>query len=426
MSFNIISDDNGVVCAGGMSAEICFAKYIAFAKNKLYSGWNNSIRMIYDNCMIDSINHVVDQVTKVESPVIEYQEDFVCGFPISKQILNSVHKKCAILSPGFLTVPYMVEFMNAVYLPTQFLVGIDNINNLRSMLAKTSSMGIKCYALVGYDACISNCLVAWIKLLEIPKQYLDLLSIMGISETICIGVYNGSKIGLGENIARGYQIDGPLNEQNIYMMYINETYSSTRDIDDQLFLKFLPDFDPKIVSDRSPHINDWESGFDNLPFFSENYTGNTHNFYANDTLPLYHISFELSKRFAFLNSIRIKGIVLNNYFINNPIHEISQGFLAVSYWQQNPDAVSIINKTIQYDLNSSHAIWINHHRGDNIQPILDRFKDHRHLSICNSSPFLQETKECISKFAPLNNSKYKYLNTNIFRMTCNDIGISHF
>jgi len=427
MSFSIIETDNNIICDGGMSTEICFAKYLAHKTNKVYGGWNNSIRMAYENCINDTLNFVVNSVNLVEKLPYEYNEDlstahYNCTLTHNNQI------EYAIISPGFMSVPYLTEYMNCIYLPSQFLVGVNNMKDLEVMLLKAKQIGIKCYASVGYDACISHCFVAWIKLLEIPIHYINLLNRLNITKIICCGVFNTQFTTLGENIGRYYgNIKGHkhLAESDIYLMYINESYTHSRDKDDILFGDLISDFNHSLVSDRINYLNDWESGFDSILSFADKFNGTAYIFYANDTLPLYKLSYHLGKYFAFINNITIKGFVFNNYIITNPTYEINYGYLPVCYWQQNPDASLIIHDTIKDTILPSSEIWINFTHSDPITNIMNHFSDHKLFLICNSSPLIPELKDFINKFKPTQYPQFKKININALKLICKSSGVDY-
>jgi hypothetical protein len=68
-----------------------------------------------------------------------------------------------------------VEIANIIYLPSHFLVGVTNISDLEKMLITANGNGYRCYAVVGYDPCITNKLCAWIKFIEPPPEYIQLI-----------------------------------------------------------------------------------------------------------------------------------------------------------------------------------------------------------------------------------------------------------
>lgn len=84
--------------------------------------------------------------------------------------------KSVLYSPGICNVPYLVETTNMIYLPSHFLVGVNNISDLERLLDEAMDNGYQCYAVLGYDPFFKTHLCAWIKFVEAPRQYWKLIS----------------------------------------------------------------------------------------------------------------------------------------------------------------------------------------------------------------------------------------------------------
>lgn len=48
------------------------------------------------------------------------------------------------------------------------------------MLEKAFQKGYKCYAILGYDPFIKDYICAWIKFIEIPKEYINTISALKV------------------------------------------------------------------------------------------------------------------------------------------------------------------------------------------------------------------------------------------------------
>ncbi len=316
MSFEIHCNDNKISLKGGMSSEICFAKYLAHKSKKVYSGWTPKRIVCSDNVIEETLNQIVKAVKQ-----------------------DSIIEKMALICPGILTVPYITELMNILYLPSQLLIPVNSIEKLKNILKNANEKNIKCYAEVGYDACMPECLVAWVKLLEIPKQYLDLFTYLGTKTVMTIGVNTIGKAGLGENISRSYSETNDnavdkISPRSIYFIYINEGYGQEKKVDENFFTKLVPDLNLEYIKQERVHyIYDWESGITNPYNLLEPFSGKKIIFCARDTLNLYDLSFKLSEEFIKLNGIKKKGFVFNPYFVNNPLYEAYYGYVAYSFWQ---------------------------------------------------------------------------------------------
>ena len=382
MSFQII-DTEYVFCDGGMSTEIAFTKYYAFRMNKVYSGWNVGIKMVYPAIIRDTLFSVVEHVKALESERCQ---------------------KTVLISPGFLSVPYMVELCNLIYLPSQFLVGFNKFEDLETLLLDLKENGIKSYAVAGYDGCIPSVLVAWIKFIEVPPIYKDLISNYLLTSNVIIGgVYADNGMTTGENFIYQYKEQtSTIHEGNIYLLHINACYDKSIQQDWSIFKTHTSDFhNEEVVQTRVEYVGDWESSFDLLDRkFMKDYVGTTHLFSATHTKPLYAISYELSRKFMSINKIVIKGVVLNPYIMNNPLYEANYGYLGYSYWACNPHAREEILKTIFNDLPRDGLVWFND-QADIAKSLFDEIISNK-IRINNTSTLCNELGSWIKQHRPRN------------------------
>ena len=323
---------------GGMSAEICFTKYIAFKRGLTYGGWNVKVNPATPGFVKNCIQYIVQQVKD----------------------LNTTHE-CALYGPGICSVPYFVETADMLYLPSHFLVGVTSLTDLKLLLEEANQQGYKCYAVIGYDGCLPNTLVAWIKFTEIPRDYIELLELCKVKYVYSISVFDHENKTLGEKLSRLiYRTNQDPKEQvfpgDMYLLYINEGYGQSQEIDNQIFSSIITDVESSKWEEVgkypiSSYITDWESGIDSLDSVLNPILNNyfCQAIYSNDTLKLYRIAYDLAKSFININKISHSGFVYNPYIISSPTYEMNYGYYPVLYWQGNPEHDIICNKITKYD-----------------------------------------------------------------------------
>lgn len=403
MSFQILDKDNVIYASGGMSTEVNFAKYVAFRKQKVYGGWDNNIRLVYPSIIRDTLTRVVNHVKMLESK------------GCNKTVLHS---------PGFLSVNYMTELCNFVYLPSQFLVGFNSVRELKNVLTDLKENGIEAYAVAGYDGCIPNCLVAWIKFVKIPPQYQDLIENYLQSDSVLFaGVYSENSRTYGENVIHQYgEPTNTITSENLYFLHIISCYSlplseepecasitfytppppNPTQQDWDIFRKLALDFECSKIHNETlcSYVGDWESAFDiSKEKYFPTFMGVIKFAQAIDTKPLYKVSYELSREFMDINHITIQGVVLNPYILNTPTYETNYGYLGYSYWGGNPDLEKELNRDIPQDLPSNGTIWFND-QNSQCRDLYDRIHNIQKVYIDNSSSLSEELTSWINKYKP--------------------------
>jgi|LakMenEpi03Aug12_release.lakeMendotaPanAssembly.Ray.scaffolds.fasta_scaffold27480_4 protein-tyrosine phosphatase len=383
-SFKCEEVDNNIFVCGGMSTEISFAKYCAFRMEKIYSGWEVNIRTIYPDIIIDTLKYVVNTVKNMEVKG--------CQKPV-------------LYSPGFLSTPYMTELCNMVYLPSQFLVGFNSVQDIKKMLQTLNDSGIKAYAVAGYDACIPNHLVAWIKFIEMPPQYADLIcNYLKTDKILLCGVYDVNQKTFGENVIFQYEnYTGSIKENDLFFLHIFSCYGEQTFLKDwNVFKTLAPDFDEsKMIDKKCSFVGDWESAIDfiDLSYFPS-YTGKLYSATALDTLPLYNLSYELSRCFMLNNNITIIGIVANPYIMNNPTYESHYGYLGFTYWAGNPSCGNILKSLVNKDMPENGTLWLNDQH-EQRKEFLDMFPGCKKIYINNKNSLGYELSEWIGKYKPV-------------------------
>jgi hypothetical protein len=397
--FKIHQDQKYIMLEGGMSTEICLTKYLSNRSNKVYQGWKPTSFFCTGNIIHETIMNICTNIINV----------------------TKGEKRC-VFSPGILSIPYVVELTDSMYLPSQLLLSVKSLDDLDDVLKYAKFNGIKCYAEVGYDGCMPEGLVAWIKFLEIPKLFIKLLTALGVSDIITICV---NKIGIankGENIARFYKKEKThtysIQEGSILFLYINEGYNLKTKVEEEtLFSKLVKDFNPAYVREQVDYIQDWESGITDPYKLLNNWKKRKYIICAPDTLQIYNLSWYLTREFIKINGIKFKGFVMNPYFINNPLYEAYYGYLAYNYWQQNPNA---LNNFRELKDGIKGELWVNTIKGGN-NVVNQLNSDEIHTKIEMSSPYSNELADWIYKYRPGSYSNIQYISLFNLKRICKNI-----
>jgi hypothetical protein len=400
--FKIHSDKNYMILEGGMSPEMCLTKYLAKKSGKVYQGWKPTSFFSKGNVVHETLGYICGQIRKV----------------------TSLEKRC-VVAPGILSVPYIVDLTDSMYLPSQLLVSVKNIADLKDVLDSANSMGIKCYAEVGYDGCMPEGLVAWIKFLELPQLYIDLLLDLNVDTVINLSV---NKVGLstpGENLARVYSSvkskSASVTEGSIILLYINEGYgNATKEEEEKLFKRLVSDFNFDFVRQKVTYIQDWESGTVKPEVLLSNWKGCKYIICAEDTLQIYDLSWYLTREFIKINGIEVKGVVMNPYFVNNPLYEAYYGYLAYNYWQQNSSSFEHFKKLRG---EQKGELWINTFAGDTNKVVsnLDVKEVTNHINMTSS--YSGELGIWIKEHKPESYSGMEYISLFTFKRICKALGM---
>lgn len=325
-------------CIGGLSAEITYTRSII----KNFKGWKNKIRECKPSTIVDTVKYV-------------------------ESISRSYYKKekSAVISPGIPTASYLSYYTNSLYLPTQFLVKVENIENLKIAINYAHNFGLKCYAILGYDYVMPNCIIAWIKFKKNP--YCKLLNHLKIETKYSICCYEPYNKAGAENLIKYY-------DDNIYLNFVHGYYdinNITKDI--ELYEKLVQDFNKKKIGDEID-MNDWESGIDDpVEYFDEE----VNLIYAKDSYDLYAMLSSLGKYFYRKNKFIYHKVIINPYGVLNPENELTNGYLPIVYWQgyvklyknlfedvaKNKETVFIKPDTLQIDIVLNNTTFLNYNDG---------------------------------------------------------------
>jgi hypothetical protein len=360
-SFSIEETDTYLTLKGGLSAEIAFAKYIAHCKKKVFG--------------FHELQSIVDVSTS--KSVIYDTLHMICDLVIQNY---TNPKNFALISPGFCSVPYIVELMNAVYLPSHLLISFKKISELKEALYFLKEKGIDAYAIAGHDSSFGEKMVAWIRFYNLPFLYQNLLQKLSISKVIISGIWNSKKNINSPKKFYFYENDNDSEIEPLRIYFYDATlrYEKKQEKDpfvpDYLqpepksdvkkFSQFILDFSPEKLSEKSStRIHSWESGFERPNEFLFNFSGEKCHILRSGSKALYELSALISLNYMKINNIEVKGMVLNGYFANNPTFETSRGYIGYCGYYNNRNLIHEI-----LDFLKKHAInyqsnyflfWIN-------------------------------------------------------------------
>lgn len=257
--------------------------------------------------------------------------------------------KTVIISTGVPNIPYLSAVMQAPVLPLHFLVSVNACAEIQSILDYSSQNGYPAYATLGYDASMDHVGVAWIKLLDLPREYQQFIQNHQVENVIVAGI--GENIQ-GESFARRVQNNSdnttkyPVN--SFYIQYTN--HGSAADL--KAISGYLVDYNEQQL-DSVTMIADWESAV--LESQVENMARKIHTNTAaqtyslitpNSMIDMYDLAPRVCLEFIKKNnsiilSGGVSGVSLNEYLISNPVYELLNGKIPLLYWQFNPPATTI-------------------------------------------------------------------------------------
>jgi len=310
------SHDNTLSVRGGMIPEICFGKWYASVVGMTFIN-PTVLTPTRDDIDLDCIHNTVEYIAYVINGIDMHLTDV------------------AVLSPGFLSLPYVLELMDCVYLPTTLMITVNSMSRLDAILEQARVRGIDCCAEVGIDNAFTGHLVAYIKLLEIPPAYQRVLTKHCVSEIVTMGIHGiGSK---GNNIARRYTLSST-SRSNITVVYTNQGIYSRPEEELSIRTRAL-DFNSSSVGDRVYYVFDWKTGIRNPFDMTESLKLNSQirHMLFQDYQCMELTSWWLSMVFITKNGITPRGHMFNPYMISDPLKETTYGFIGYVFWDQDMD-----------------------------------------------------------------------------------------
>jgi hypothetical protein len=252
-----------------------------------------------------------------------------------------------VISTGIPSVPYLARAMKAPVLPLHFLVSANSVKELKEILSYSGRKGYSCYSTLGYDSSVPGEAVAWVKLLDIPRIYIDFLKRHHVKQVILLGAT--SPVG-GEATAKKV-ISGVGSEQkyapgSLFILYPQGGVSAD---EDELKARLIDLSQTELQHDFT-RVADWESGI--IPGQVQNFNSKIKELTTikkiifitgRDDDDLYKLATYVSlafihknaNSFSFKGKPIINGIILNPYLISNPVFESRFGYIPYVYWQGN-------------------------------------------------------------------------------------------
>lgn len=263
-----------------------------------------------------------------------------------KELGNETSFDTVIISTGFPSIPYLSQALNAPVLPLHFLASADSLTEVRGVLDGAKQSGHAAYATLGHDPSLDHS-VAWIKLLDLPREYQDFITRHRVKRVIVLG---STGVSDGETKARrfGGNASAVYQPGEVYIMYPGTSHSDEESLNDKIV-------DLSRASQLSDFVRiaDWESGVANSQVCQIGASikasgGNTVDAFAvtPDSLgDLYNLASTVTIALMAKNrglyatpDIAASGIVLNPYLMAYPGEEFRDGYVPLVYFQVVPAA----------------------------------------------------------------------------------------
>lgn len=256
----------------------------------------------------------------------------------NQQLGTTASFETVVISTGIPSAIYLGGAMKAPILPLHFLVGAESVKEVQSILDYSNANGYSAYAAYGHDYSISTTAgVAWIKMLDIPDEYIRFIQEHQVKNVVLLGYSGGSA---GEVQARKIADQrGKYDPGSIYLMYFAGNMAET------YLRQVINDFDECKLTGLTS-VADWESGiipaqYNNFSHGIRNKTGVTdiRLVTSNSDIALWDLGAYLSLAYLSKNKDKyeasdpLKGITLNPYLIGHPFYESRMGYIPFLYWQ---------------------------------------------------------------------------------------------
>jgi len=310
---------------GGMSAEYVIEK----SAENLTAGISHSWKV---NAPGSGPNHVLgtpDYLKKSLNKTINFY---------NKTLGEDTLIETVIISPGIPSVPYISNALKAPVLPLHFLVSVNTVKEIQTILKEANNDGIIPYATLSHDPSVPYA-VSWIKLLELPKIYTDFIKKHKVKNVVILGATGTSG---GETKAKQLLYDksikGEYATKSIYIMYPGTSPDDVKTLNAKIV--DLKEFKQQ---NHFTRIVDWESGINQkqLINFSKDVKAingaiTVTTITAHDLGRLYYLGTYSTLALMHKNKEKfngVKGVILNPYLIAHPVIELKKGFVPLLYWQ---------------------------------------------------------------------------------------------
>jgi hypothetical protein len=351
---------------GGLSAEYTVVKAAEVLSDGVAHSWFTSAAGSGPNSVYSTSNFMD---LAINTTVNYYDQTFG-----STATFNTV-----VISTGVASIPYLSRVMKAPVLPLHFLVSASTVKEIIAILSFNSELkNYSTYSTLGYDGSISMA-VAWIKLLQLPQQYIDFLNNHNVQNIVIAGTYGAN--GGGETTAKKILYNSnPLtgyNNGDLYLMYPG---GGTTDDFTNLYNKIvdLHDYD-NMLETNYRQVSDWESGLvdEQINNFTATIKSGTavskiRRVSAPDSLTMYNLATYLTLSFMQKNQTilpSVSGVALNPYLLAHPTYETKIQYLPMLFWQGNSgtDDVNRLINQIQQNIHtyfpttnfSALNFWVN-------------------------------------------------------------------
>ena len=341
---------------GGMSAEYAVEKSLENLTPSVSHSWEVNAPGSGPNPVMATPQFLVNSV---ENTVQLYNQFLGKDTPL----------ETVIVSTGIPSMPNISNVTGAPVLPLHFLASSNTYKEIQSVLDYSNQKGLSCYATLGYDLSVPTA-VAWIKLLDLPKAYLDFMTQHKVKNVYIIGSTGTTG---GETQAKQVQNKhtGMYENGSLYMLYSGNTPD-----DIQTMKQKIVDYDEALTQPGFINISDWESGVVSAQIqhiaqsVSKNQVGTTvYSLTADDLIHLYEFGTYATLYFFKKNNIIPQGVTMNPYLVSHPTYEASKGWIPFHYWQLIPPVYTVdrLTKNLASALSlyfpdmapSKLSVWVN-------------------------------------------------------------------
>lgn len=340
---------------GGMSAEYGVEKSLASLSSGISETWDvrmkngkpdlsggGPVSVYPDPNRFDFLKRSVEKTVQL------YNDNLGATTPFNTVIIGT----------GVAHVPYLSNAMKAPFLPLHFLVSVHSVAEIKRILDTADVHGYSAFSMMGYDPSIDDIGVAWIKLRELPAEYIKFLKDHQVKNVIIMGYQQG--VQSGESGARRIWVEGQQDAEfsngSMYMMGHGE---------EKTYKQFYKDYYRWDFQEENVLI-DWEGGIadDQVQNFSNqvNKEGITpYAVKAEESLDFYQWALDIQLQLLEKNNKKPEKISMNEYLIGYPEYELYTNTVPYLYWQGlGPDLIAFnTNDFAGYKMKKAYPVGFN-------------------------------------------------------------------
>jgi len=322
---------------GGMSAEYVVEKSIENLSGGISHSW-------LVNSPGSGPNPVYATPQFLQNSVIKTVDSY------NKFLGQNTTFETVILSTGFPAIPNISNVLKAPVLPLHFLVTTNNIKEIETILNYSNNNGYPSYSTLGYDHSVPDA-VAWVKLLDLPKEYITFLQQHNVKNIVIMG---STGVTGGETKAKQVldNVNGKYKPGSIYILYPGNSADDVKTLQQK-----IRDYNDFTLQTDYTYISDWESGV--IEDQIKNITSNkniigisSYAITSPDLLDMYNLGTTSTLAYFKKNNLTPTGVAINPYLIAHPAYEVYKGYIPLHYWQLVPpqstvDRIkTIVNKAV--------------------------------------------------------------------------------